>query len=57
MTRDEQLAVALRQFVAEAPILSEDGQYMRSAYDNHPIALDVWHAKEALRNLTAQKGE
>lgn len=50
-TQDDEIRTALEQFVAETPILSESGRYMRSAYDNHPLALDVWHAKEALRKL------
>jgi hypothetical protein len=55
MTRDQQLVVALRQFISEASILSSGGEYMRSAHDNHPIALDVWHAMEAVRKLTARE--
>jgi hypothetical protein len=55
--RDDEIELALEQFVAEAQILSPapDSQFMRSAYDNHPVALDVWHALEALRAIRVRR--
>jgi hypothetical protein len=52
---DDQIERALQQYVAEARILSPDGQYMRSAYDCRPVALDVWHALEALRAIRVRR--
>lgn len=40
MTRDDAILVALKQFVEEAPVLSESGRYMRYE-DGQPIALQV----------------